>query len=332
MTISVEGHPAGGAPRAGQAAPTLQRGILRLRNALWARTGARTASPPTLIRLSADGESAARGRRAWEELVDEAPPGAVLRVEGRGALAFPHLEALLLAAERRGLQTALVTGGAGLEERAPALYALGLSTLELRLYGTEEIHNAVVGAGDGFERAVRGALSLKGLSCGAPRPRLVVEVPISAASQAKLVATVECAVAMRADRVVVMHSPPADGNSSAVDCDIVFGELEKIHSRWRAGLVGVFPALSEGEMRDFYADGAMSAGPNRCLAPWRSVTVEAGGALRLCCGGPIGRIGEGPLAASFNSAPAREIRRLLRNGFLPECEGCLGRFGGGAFT
>lgn len=332
MAISVEGRSAGGAPRAGQAAPTLQRGILRLRNALWARTGARTASPPMLIRLSADGESATRGTRAWEELVDEAPQGAVLRIEGRGALDFPHLEAVLLAAERRGLETALVTGGVGLEERAPALYALGLSTLELQLYGTEEIHNAALGAGDAFERAVRGALSLKGLSCGAPRPRLVVEVPISAANQAKLVETVECAVAMGADKVVVMHSPPPGGNGGAADCDVVLGELGKIQSRWRARLVGVFPGLSEGEMRDFYGDGAMSAGPNRCLAPWRSVTVEPGGALRLCCGGPIGRIGEGPLAASFNSASARDIRRLLRNGFLPECEGCLGRFGGGLFT
>lgn len=331
MTISVQGYSAGGGPGGAQA-PTLQRSILRLRNALWARSGGHSASPPTLIRLRAQADGTARGKRAWEALVDEAPTGAVLRIEGRGALRFPHLESVLLAAERRGLQTALVTGGAGLEERAAALYALGLSTLELRLYGPEEVHNAALGADDGFEDAVRGALSLKGLSSGAPRPKLVVEVPISAANQASLVETVECAVAMGADKVVVMHSPTAAGNSVAIECDTVSGEISRVQSRWRAGLVSVFPGLSERQMREFYAGEAMSGGPNRCLAPWRSVTVEAGGAVRLCCGGPVGQIGERPLAASINSALAREIRRLLRNGFLPECDDCLGRFGGGLFT
>jgi len=329
MTITVQGRGAGGVRNAPGRRPSLRGRMLRLRNALWARTGLESASPPALVRLRLDENGDGLSQDWWTKIIDEAAPGTALRLEGRNVLACKDTRTILLAAERHRLETTLVTDGPGLEEEAPALYALGLTTLELRLYGGEADHNAALKAPDAFERTVRGALSLKGISCGAPRPLLLVRIPVSPGNVASLVEAIECALAMGADKVEVTHTANPRANGSPVNPDAVISQARTIASRWRTGLVDFFPRLAEREITSFYREGALSVRRGRCLAPWRSVTVDAGGRVHLCCGGPVGDLREQSLSEAFNSRRARLLRAALRKGFRPQCIACIDRFGAG---
>jgi len=229
---------------------------------------------------------------------------------------------ILFEADRRGIDVEIVTPGARLEECAPVIYGLGVSRLRLVLYGPEEVHNRTTGDARAFESSVRGALAMRGLRCGTARPTLVVDVVTSAESVPSAAETVECALAMGADGVV-LHWPCA--GEGVLDVGAVL-MLSRARTKWRGETVRFFPDLGEDELRRYYGGEALSVGPKRCLVPWRSVTVGADGKVRFC-GTTVGDVGGEALADVCNSEAARLLRRELKKGPAAECAGCPGRFG-----
>ncbi len=328
MTISLHGNSELAPPGEGHTSPAIYRKILRFRNILWARIRLDAASVPALVRLVLTDSNECLSPAEWDDLIEQASPGTALRLEGPDVLGFQATEGILMAADRRGLEVALICDGPRLEDAAPMLYGLGLSTLVLRLYGTEPAHNAALGASDAFERTALGALSLKGISCGAPLPRIVAAIMITPLNQHTIVESVECAFAMGADQVTVMHSLAETRKNLRIDAMSVAAQVRNIQSRWRTGLVDFSPRLTLRQIEAFYSNGSLTIGPNSCLTPWRSVTVDSSGAVSLCCDGPVGNMRRESLASAFNSPAARSLRSTLRRGFRLECHGCSGRFGG----
>lgn len=324
--------------------PALQQTMLRLRNSIRAKTRTETAAPPTTVTFELNDREthpppqyAPLTESHWVNLVNQLPHGATLRLEGARPLASPHLEAMLLAAGRCGLEVSLATDGIALEESAPEIYGLGVRTVILRLFGPEELHNAVLSSPDAFEQAARGALALKHLAAGSARPRIIGEIAVSAENHGHIADTVECALAMGADEVVVVHAPPpppdaaAGGASratvSGVNVVVLLHELRAARTRRRPDVVSFSPDLSTAETRLFYEKGPQAVGPRHCPAPWNSLTVGPSGEVSFCKDVPIGTVRSGPLMTIYNCPAARAARRVLRKGLAPRCAWCLRRFG-----
>lgn len=334
--------------------PTISKVALRCRGTITATSGREVAPPPSIVMFdlpveSSDTPGPSRARTVrwrtdnssdggparevdWVGLIASVPSGARLLLSGRNALQYGKLDKLLLEADRRGLNVSVDTTGSRLEELAPVLYGLDVDTVALSLYGPEDIHNGVTGSNCAFEDAVRGALALKVLSSETPRPALVVRIDISPENHFRLVEAVECAVAIGADKVSIRHKRPqacGDGElegSAAMDIEALRDSLREIRRRWRYGDVRFYPNLTDDEVEKFYNGTSGPFGPNRCFAPWRSITVQETGHVRLCPAASVGDLGGSTLADAFNREPARNLRRALRAGLQAECLSCVRRF------
>jgi MoaA/NifB/PqqE/SkfB family radical SAM enzyme len=314
--------------------PALHNKVLRLRNALWARTGSRRAFAPSSVRIAMrppEGHQPVLGEGQLAELLAEVPTGAILHLNPWNAQYRRRCEAVLIAAERSGVQVLVDVTGPDLEQAAPVLYGLGASVVRFDLHGPEQVQNDALGIPDAFERTARGALMLKGLSNGTPHPRLTVQVPVSRANQQLLENTVECALAMGADDVVLLHAL-ATGNGAAdvvgeIDPSVLSAGIAGVLARWRKGRISVFPGLTEKEVTALYSEGGDTVGPMRCLAPWRSAAVDLEGNVSLC-GENIGRWPRDTLLHIYNGQQARTFRKTVRKAPGVCCRTCSGRFGG----
>lgn len=307
----------------------LNRRLLRLRNTLWARTGALTASPPTQVRFQFLSADEGMDLERWLRLVEEVPSGALLHLEGPGLFQEESFHAILMAADRRELLISVSMDGALLEEYAPELYGLGVSQIRIVLYGPEAVHNELAGSPVAFELAARGALALKGLAYGSSTPELVAEIPISPANASLLVDTVVCAFAMGADRAVILHAADGqDPSTGAIDPDVVNSQARSIAARWRGGEVRFFPALEGEFVRRLYNEGPEAVGRRRCIAPWKSVTVTSAGKV-LLCDISIGDARAASLMTLYNSQAARAFRHGMRKRSEVLCRGCMASFSEG---
>ncbi len=304
----------------------LNRRLLRLRNTLWAKTGARTASPPTQVRFQFLPTEAPMDSQRWLRLVEEVPSGALLHLEGPELFQDESVHAILMAADRRELEISVSVDAALLEEHAPELYGLGVSQVRIVLYGPEAVHNELAGSAWAFERAARGALALKGLAYGSSTPELVVEIPILPANASLLLNTAECAFAMGADRVVILHvAAGRDSSAGAIDPDVVNSQALSISARWKRGSVRFSPAFESELVRRLYNGGPEAVVRRRCIAPWKSVTVTSDGKV-LLCDVSIGDAKEASLTTLYNSDSARAFRHGMRKRRGELCKGCLASF------
>jgi len=324
---------------AGATHAALSRTVLRLRNAFRARAATETAAPPQIVSFELSGPPPSNARDdgkpaapldvdEWVELLEQLPAGARLRLCGPKALDFDGLETLLLECGRRSLPVRVETDALELERRAATLFALGVAGVELTLYGPEEVDNRRLGDDEAVERAVRGALTLKGLSATGPAPRLVVTVEVGTENQDHIAELAGHALAVGADRVLVRCLPgEADPHADAlVDGRKLFEQIDGLRKRYGGQKIVALPDLPARGF-ELYCSGSLdSVGPSRCLVPWRGVAVDPFGAVRLCPAARLGSVREDLLSALFNGARAREFRRRLRGGLLEECASCLGRF------
>ena len=340
--------------------PAISQKALMLKSALRAHSGAQTAAPPSIVTLALSGGVEAGGRQDaslpdsrlsqsdWVRLVRETPAGARVKVGGLDAITSPHFEAVLFEADRRSLDLEVVTAGIGLEDAAPIAFGLGASTLRVVLFGPEATHNRLAGSPRAFETAARGVLALRGLRCAAARPAIVADVTIAEENRAGIAETVECALSMGADKVVVRHAPPSAVSCPAVSKDsagsdsqsdeahagedaasTLMKQLAAVRKRTLQGSLKILPELTEEEMRRFYGGEAASMGPKRCLAPWLTVRVGPDGTAAFCTGQSLGSVRDAAIEDVFNCEKARALRRALRHALAPGCCCCAGRFTGG---
>jgi MoaA/NifB/PqqE/SkfB family radical SAM enzyme len=297
------------------------RGLLR---------GTDTAASPSLVILELTCLSGAPSTTDLGAVIASTPDTAKVLLSGE-PLSSPHFEDVLLAADRRGLNVAVETNGERLDEFAPVIYGLDAAAVTLCLHGPEDVHNAALDSASAFASAVRGAIALKSLSCGATRPRLSVEIPISPQNHSRLAETVECALGVSADSTILRHSRPgilADSSAAPLDLQVLAAQLQKIRDRWPNDSVRFAPNLVADEFPRYYSS-PRGFGPSRCFIPWRAVTVSADSTFRLCPSAPLGPHSVKPLLDIFNSAPARAFRHSLHRSLPSSCATCALRFSSG---
>jgi hypothetical protein len=312
-----------------------------LRAAIRAGVGGEGAVSPALVTLEmtagqADPQPPAGARRAmlatfftarrspsrddWLRVVQALSPGATLRLAGAEPLDSPHFEAVLFAADGRGLQVEVITKGSGLEQAAPVLYGLGVSVVRLVLPYPREPHGGVDGYPPAFERAITGILALRGLRYGVARPCLVLHLVASDNAAERAAEMVEYALAVGADRVVLQHRWFDAGGARSLPEELV----SCIRDTRRSGLVTLMPPLNLQGVGNAHVPSSVPDA--RCAVAWRSVTVGCDGLARFCGDEVLGDIRTNALEEIFNGERARAFRRRLRKELLPECARCRARF------
>jgi len=309
---------------AGRLRPLLSRLSIRWRGLFDAPN---LTARPSLVFLELASPAGFLPKAAWGSVVASAPTNAKIILSGEPLLS-PDFENVLLATDRRGLHVTVQTDGTRLEEFAPVIFGLDAAAVTLRLHGPEDVHNAAFNSRGAFACTVRGAIALKALSGSTCRPRLIVEIPISADNHSRLVEAVECAVGMGADSTVIRHARPgllADRTAEPIDLAVLASQIQKICDRWPVTLVRFAPDLIADELPRYYSS-PRSFGPSRCFVPWKSITVSADSELCLCPSAPVGAYSGQSLSAAFNSAPAQSFRHSVYRSLPRPCATCPRRF------
>jgi MoaA/NifB/PqqE/SkfB family radical SAM enzyme len=224
---------------------------------------------------------------------------------------------LLAEATRLGLHAHLNTDGFRVAERARALLATGLKSVNVSLDGaTASTHDAARGRSGAFAGAV-GALGALRAARGRRRvPRLTAVTVLTSKNVAEAPRVVEAALAAGADRVgVIPVHDFGQGETAPAAAEVAEGlaALKALHAR---GVIDNSLAYLDLLPRAFRGEPS----PLRCYAPWSSVVVDAYGDVYPCFPlmerkQPIGRL---PLAPLWRSAAyARERERLA------SCQACL---------
>lgn len=331
--------------------PLITQRTQRVRAALRARSYSEVAPSPTLVTIELDGSGSGQqgpessgatlrrffrgvgqpSRSEWLRIVDEIPQTATLRFSGGEPLKSPHLEPLLFEADSRGLEVEIVTDGRALEEHAPVVYGLGVARVRLVFFGLEDAHNRVVGDPRAFEKAVRGALALKGLKYGTSRPRLIIHLVVRPCETGWVTSMVECSQAVGADEIVVQlpkcRTEQERKSCRGVRIELHVEELRAVEQRWRKASVRFFPDLPVEQAEQYILGDAERFGPRRCVAPWNSATISESGVVHLCGAEPIGDVRGTLLHSIYNGETARAFRRALRTQAQSRCSGCIKRFG-----
>jgi hypothetical protein len=331
--------------------PLITQRTQRVRAALRARSFSEVAPSPTMVTIELDGCNGRTvqadsgtgtlqrffsgvghpSRSEWLRIVDEVPQTATLRFSGGEPLMSPHLEALLFEADSRGLDVEIVTDGRALEEHAPVVYGLGVARVRLVFFGLEDGHNRTVGDPRAFEKAVRGALALRGLKYGTSRPHLIIHLVVKPCETGWVTSMVECSQAIGADEIVV-QLPTCSTEQERKGCrgvriELHVEELKAIGQRWRKGSVVFFPALAPDRVERYILGDMDTISPKRCLVPWTNATISANGLVCLCSAEPIGDVRGALFGAIYNGEAARSFRRALGSNTPARCGQCLRRFG-----
>lgn len=117
-------------------------------------------------------------------------------------------------------------------------------------------------------------------------------------------------------------------NISEIDMEYVHGELEEIRKLYRKSPFAILesPRLSYEEAQKYYSQTSELVFYNKCLAPWRNVSVNPRGEViisPMCFDYPIGDVKKGLFSHIWNNTPLKDFRRKLKKvGVYPACVRC----------
>lgn len=271
---------------------------------------------------------AAARRRAGDRELDTAALRAVLRdmkAIGTAGVGFTggepmlreDLPELIGEAARLGLHAHLNTDGLWVAERAEALLARGLRSVNVSLDGpTAALHDAARNRRGSFE-TVRAALgALREARGGRARPRITAVTVLTARNVQRAGDVVRAALEAGADRVGVIPVHDFGQGEEAPDPEAVraaLAELAALHRRGvvdnSTGYLALLPRAFRGEPSPLF-----------CYAPYASVVVDCYGEVFPCFPlmerhEPVGRV---PLAPLWRSPAYAAARARLRS-----CRACL---------
>jgi MoaA/NifB/PqqE/SkfB family radical SAM enzyme len=273
-------------------------------------------------------QRAAARRRAGDRELGTAELFAVLRdfkaigtagigVTGGEPMLREDVCELLAEATRLGLHAHLNTDGLRVADRARALLATGLRSVNVSLDGaTAATHDAARGRAGAFEGAVGALTALRAARGRRTFPRLTAVTVLTSKNLVEAPRVVETALAAGADRVgVIPVHDFGQGETTPAAAEVTAGlaALKALHAR---GVIDNSLAYLDLLPRAFRGEPS----PLRCYAPWSSVVVDAYGDVYPCFPlmerkQPVGRI---PLAPLWRSAAyAKERARLAA------CTACL---------
>ncbi len=271
---------------------------------------------------------AAARRRAGDRELDTQAFRAVLRdmkAIGTAGVGFTggepmlrdDLFELLAYAGSLGLHAHLNTDGFRVEERAEALLATGVRSINISLDGpTAELHDAARGRRGSFDVVLGALRRLRALRGERRTPHLTAVTVLTARNVHRAADVVRTAVEAGADRVGVIpvHDfGQGEDEPDAARVQAALDDLKRLHAQ---GLVDNSTGYLDLLPRAFRGGPS----PLFCYAPYASVVVDCYGDVYPCFPlmekkEPVGRI---PLARFWRSKAYAEARARLAS-----CQACL---------
>jgi len=268
-------------------------------------------------------------------------------------LIYPDLFDALRYARGRGLECGVTTNALQLPKKAEALAQAGLDHLYVSLDGPPEIHNAIRGHAQGFQRALEG---LRALAAMPQRPTLSVYCVITEWNAGHLVEFAEIFRGLPLTTLGFMHAlitpqsladthnaqygdryPATASNlgehdARRMDFDALAAEIAALRGLGLPFQVSFSPNLHTAEeLRTFYLQPEIAMGKS-CSDVSRTIMIKSDGsavpAHGRCYNVSPGNVYTQTLPEIWNAPMLAQLRSDLRDagGLLPACTRCCSAF------
>ena len=289
-------------------------------------------------------------RKLIEDVRSFRPTIAVTSTE---PLLFSGLFDFATEVRAAGMDFQLTTNGLLLPEHAQDVVDSGVTSVWVSLDGPADVHNAIRGHPESFQRAVEGLRKIREISPrGGGGVQLCVNYTYSNHNATALTALLESLADVGVDAVVASHmnyvteAMAADHNAahgsfceatagsigeadpSAVDVGAMWADIQAARGRSWPFSLSFGPDLDEQGLTDFYRHGEVVVGPPRCRAPWTMAQLAANGdwvVSTRCFVKVMGNLREETFGQTWHGRPYREFRAWLRDTAIsPACRRCCG--------
>lgn len=287
----------------------------------------------------------------FKRTIDEvAADGPFIALNSTEPLMYEPLGEAIEHCTRRGLRTAVTTGGWSLPQRAEELAEARLSRLVVSIDGPADVHDAIRGRKGSFERSAEGIRLFKQasraighdaevyVSCTVTRLNHDQLVPFYEATQDLPIDQLgycwqwfispEIAAeqnALHGERYPVSVSCfDAATDPAGVDVETLAAQVQRLAGKPR---VRFMPRFDGTELDEYYLhpDRPMVEG-SRCMASWFFLQILADGKAVVytrCHNHPVGNINEQPFYSIWNGQKMKEWREFIRRErTMPMCRRC----------
>ena len=299
----------------------------------------------------------------WLTLIDDIVKkrwSPLILLTGTEPFLYPHLHQLIEYIVAKGLRLHITTNGVLLSHYADHLVSLcekpDSINITISLDGIGEIHDTIRGVKGTFDKAIAGlkevtkrkreygkrwpAVNITYTICNLnyrnmrefvqwfQEQNLDIENIIFSHLWFKDEAIVKEQNEKYGDVFSVRQENITGLNVSEIDMDFVHNELQAIRKIYDKSPFSIFehPRLTYEEAQKYYSKTMELVFYDRCLAPWRNVSVTPRGEVivsPMCFDYPIGNVKKGLFSHIWNDTSLKDFRRGLKEvGAYPACTRC----------
>ena len=268
-------------------------------------------------------------------------------------LVYPHLEASLIYAKEKNLETSVTTNALTLRQKAKSLVFGGLKDLFISLDGPQDIHNEIRGHKKSFQKAVEGIEAVLELN---PKMAISIFCVITEWNIGYLKELADFFKDYPLVQLGFMHTnftqqeiadthnqtweglyPATASNVEEVnidnyDLDLLWEEMKAIKNSQYAFPVSFSPEISSIEkLKEFYLEPQKIIGKG-CNDVWSNIMIKSDGSVipshGRCYNITLGNIHEQSLKEIWNSTILQKFRSDLKacGGLFPACSRCCSAF------
>jgi len=299
----------------------------------------------------------------WKMLVDDIVKKQwkpLLLLTGTEPFLYPHLLHLVEYIVTKGLRVHITTNGTLLSHYASKLVDLckrpDSINITISLDGIGEVHDKIRGIKGTFDKAIEGLkkINYKKRDYGYDWPAVGITYTISNFNYRHMrdfiqwfqdgglgIESITFSHLWFKDEAIVKKHNEKYGNLfsvkqenltglniSEIDMDFVHNELHAIKKIYAKSPFSILehPRLTSEDARKYYSQTTEMVFYDRCLAPWRNVSVTPRGEViisPMCFDYPLGNVKKDSFSHIWNDIRLKVFRKGLKKvGFYPACTRC----------
>jgi MoaA/NifB/PqqE/SkfB family radical SAM enzyme len=299
----------------------------------------------------------------WLTLIDDIVKkrwSPLILLTGTEPFLYPHLHQLIEYIVAKGLRLHITTNGALLSRFARQLVDFCKNpdsiSITVSLDGIGEVHDKIRGVTGTFDKAIAGLSEVaeRRREMGKSYPEVGITYAISNFNYRHMrdfvqwfqdedlgITSINFSHLWFKDNEIVKNHNKEYGdrfpvsqenitglNISEIDMDFVHNELREIRKNYAQSPFSIYehPELTYEEERKYYSKTTELVYNNRCLAPWRNVSVTPRGEViisPMCLDYPLGNVKKDSFSHIWNDVPLRYFRKELKKaGVYPACTRC----------
>ncbi len=299
----------------------------------------------------------------WKMLVDDIMSKGwkpLILLTGTEPFLYPYLLELAEYIIVADLRLHITTNGTLLSRYARQLVDLckrpDAINITISLDGMGEIHDTIRGVEGAFDKAIAGLkeINKRKRECGKKWPAVSITYTISNFNYRHMrefvkwlherdldVESITFSHLWFKDELMVSEHNEKYGDSLPVkqeniaglripeiDMDFVHSELEAIRKAYSKSPLSIFehPKLNHAEAKKYYSQPTELVFCNRCMAPWRNISVTPRGEViisPMCYDYHLGNVKKNSFSRIWNDTPLKEFRKKLKRvGVYPACARC----------